>query len=281
MYLTQKNQALFPKVLWNRPINRTTAGRLLLVGGHHQNFLEIQEVYQLALACGVGECLIVMPDSLRTLLSHIENTHFIPSSPSGSIGKGAVAELVSLAEESDGLSIGANLSNNSETAVAVERLLIESQKPRVMYLEALEVASFNPKLVTDRDNCCIVVTMQELFKLAGKLDIALNIQPERGLLGRVELIQSVAQAMKASLVCMGKEIIIVSGEQTSVTPDISGRLNSAIFAAMSVFWTQKPAFEQLTTAAFIIQCISNTLANQDTISTAQTVREIEKVLMSF
>jgi NAD(P)H-hydrate repair Nnr-like enzyme with NAD(P)H-hydrate dehydratase domain len=280
-YLTQHNEPLFPKVLWNRPINRATAGRLLLVGGHSHDFVKVQEIYQLANACGVGRCVIVMPDSLRILLSHVEDTYFVPASPSGSMGKGAIAEIVRLAEESDGLSVGANLSNNSETAVAVERLLTESTKPRVIYLDALEVASFNPKLITDRNNCCIIVTMQGLFKLAGKLGVALNIQPERGLLGRVELIQSVAEAMKSSLICIGKEIIIVSDRQTSVTPETSAHLNSAVYATMSVFWTQKPDFEHLTAAAFIIQQLSKTFANQDTISTTQTVKEIEKVLMNF
>lgn len=277
-YLTQTEAPLFPKVLWNRPLTKTSAGRLLLIGGYQTEFQPVQAIYQLANASGIGECTVVMPDSLQKLLQSFQDTTFVASSPSGSLGKGAINELLHLASEYDGLSVGASLSNNSETAMTIERILSESQHPRCLYLDALDIVVFNPKLITANRNVCMIVTMPELFRLAGKLGVALNIQPERGLLGRVELVQSVAGAMKASLVYMGKELIIVSNGQTSVTPDISARLNQAIYATMSVFWTHKPNFEQLTTAAFIIRQISNQLANEDKIALPQIAEALDKAL---
>ncbi len=244
-YALQTDKPLFPKVLWNRPINKTSAGRLMLVGGHKNDFQAVQAIYQFCVAAGIGQCTTVLPDSLRTLLQAFDDTYFVPSSPSGSIGKAATAELLHLATEYDGLSIGANLSNNSETAVVIERLVGEAQKPTCLYLDALDVFSFKPALITNRTDCLILATMPELFKLAGKLKVALAIRPERGLLGRVELAQQVAEAMKASLVCAGKELIVISGGQTSVTTDISARLGSAVGGVCSVFWTQRQSFESL------------------------------------
>lgn len=280
-YQLQNEQPLFPKILWNRPINKLTAGRLLLVGGHSHDFVTVQEIYQLAMASGIAQCTIAMPDSLRRLLPPFDDAYFVPASPSGSIGRGATAELVSLAEETDGLSLGADLSNNSETAAATEHLLAESSRPRCLYLEALDIVSFNPQVIIDKDNSCIIINMQEFFKLADKLNIPLNIQPERGLLGRVELAQSIAADIKASLVLVGKEIIIVTGSQTSVTPGISARISSAIYAVMSVFWTQKPDFEHLTTAAFIIQQASVPLADEDYVPSSKVASIIDKLLKSF
>lgn len=254
---------------------------MLLIGGHRSDFLTIQEIYQLAIACGVGQCTIVLPDSLRPLLPALEDLFFVASSPSGSIGKAATGELMHIAEESDCLSVGASLSNNSETAVVIDRLLTESNRPRCIYLDGLDIVAFNPKLATERANCCLIVTMHELLKLAGKLGVYLNIHSERGLLGRVELVQSVTEAMQASLVCIGKELIIVSGAQTSVTPDISSSINSTIYAALSVFWTQKQNFEHLTTAAFIIQQVSISLGEQQNTTVMQTAKIIEKLLINF
>ena len=44
---------------------RQRAGRLLLIGGHKGEFSLLQAIYQTTEAAGIGECVAVMPDSLR------------------------------------------------------------------------------------------------------------------------------------------------------------------------------------------------------------------------
>src|SRR5207253_2372681 len=88
-YLKQGSEPLFPKVLWNRPVSRSGAGRLLVVGGHKDEFSSVQAIYQLSLAAGVGQCTVVLPDSLKTLLAGTPDSLFVPASTSGSLGKAA------------------------------------------------------------------------------------------------------------------------------------------------------------------------------------------------
>ena len=277
-YLSQSDQPLFPKVLWSRPITKSSSGSLLLPGGHSGDFLLIQSIYQYAVAAGIGQCSVILPDSLQKLLQSFSDTYFVASSPSGSIGRSAIAAILHLSNEYDGLAIGANLSNNSETAVVVERIIHEAHRPSVLYADGLEAIGFNPRSATNRADCLLIVTMPELFKLAGKLGVALSIKPERELLGRVELVQQVAAAMKASLVCAGRELIVVSAGQTSVTSDISARINAAIYATLAVFWTQKQSFQYLTTAAYVIRQVSIATSSDDTIDPAKIVRALQSAV---
>lgn len=279
-FLTQTTDALFPKILWNRPITKGAAGRLLLIGGHQRDFQLVQAIYQYAVASGIGQTTTVLPDSLRPLLQGFDDTYFVASSPSGSIGKAAAGELLHLAADYDALSIGANLSNNSETAVAIERIITETSKPAILYLDAFDALSFNLRLATDRDNCVIIVTMPQLFKLAGKLGVALQIKPERELLGRVEIIEQVASEINASLVCVGRELIVASESKISVTPDISARINPAIYGIISVFWTWRHSFEALTTGAYIIRQVSQAVQNEDKITNSHITKSIEMAMLT-
>jgi len=46
---------------------------------------------------GIGQCSVVMPNSLQKTLSSFDDTYFVPSSPSGSLGKAAIGEILQLA----------------------------------------------------------------------------------------------------------------------------------------------------------------------------------------
>src|SRR4051812_44492732 len=112
-FVRQDGDPLYPKILYNRPVTRHGAGRLLVVGGHSGEFSLPTAVYQLALAAGVGDCQVVLPDSLLKFIGGLPGTNFVPSSPSGSLGSEALGRIVELSEEADAVAIGASLSNNS------------------------------------------------------------------------------------------------------------------------------------------------------------------------
>ena len=277
-FITQGSEPVYPQILWNRPITRTTAGRLLLIGGHFGNFQAIQAVYSFANSAGIGQVTTVLPDALRPVLSGFDDTFFVPASPSGSIGQGALSEILALSHNNDAFAIGANVSNNSETAIVLERLLTQSDKPALIYDEALSrLAIFMPKLA-QRPKTTIVVTMPELIKLGNNLSIPLNIQPERGLLGRVELARTIAASWSAALVVLGREILIISGNEASVTPAFDNRLRQAAYGVLSTFWTQGQSFAALTTAAFVLSVSSKLLADEDSFMPQKVSRAIERAI---
>src|SRR3990172_12023595 len=95
-FLHQTNQPIFPKILWERPINKRAAKQLLIVGGHSMHFSATQQAYLEAIATGVGEAKVVLPDSVLKLTgsSNLPDCLFVPSNTSGSMAKAALDEIL-------------------------------------------------------------------------------------------------------------------------------------------------------------------------------------------
>ncbi|MDF2461721.1 MAG: hypothetical protein K0S68_1124, partial [Candidatus Saccharibacteria bacterium] len=83
-FIRQEDEPLHPTILYNRPVTRHAAGRLLVVGGHSGEFSVLTAIHQLSTAAGIGECNTVLPDNLAKLLSGAPGTFFVPSTESGS-----------------------------------------------------------------------------------------------------------------------------------------------------------------------------------------------------
>jgi len=265
-YEHQTTEPLYPKVIWNRPVARHGAGRLLIIGGHAKDFSLPTAIYGLVQASGIGECAVALPDSLLKLLSGMPDTTFVASTQAGSISRDALGRLLELAEDADAIAIGAGLSNNSETAVMTEKLLAMAEQPIIVFADTLIALQFNIRLVTDRADSLIILTMQELFKLAGQLSIPISIRPNGGLINKLEIIKSVKDAMAADLVVYGSDTIVAAGDKLSVTPanPVLSRLPAAYYAVLSVFWLQNRAnhYEGLTTAAWILHQAGRDLRQQ-------------------
>jgi hypothetical protein len=249
----QKDEPLYPKVLWSRPVTKRAAGKLLLIGGHPGNFGMLQAAYVGAIASGAGECTVVVPDSLQGTLAGAPDVVFVPSSPSGSIGKEASERILHLSEDYDAMVLGLNLSNNSETAVLVEALLSRLTLPLIATGETLQAAKFNPSLVTDRPATVIIADMPALYKLAGKLGVGLGSGV--GLNGKIAVIDSLSEGRAAHWLHYDGEIIVRSEKETTVTlTEIPEPAYPLLVAAVATFWMQNPAqtTESLTTAAYLI-----------------------------
>src|SRR4051812_6684812 len=107
----QHDEPLYPKALWNRPVARSAGGRILIAGGHRGDFSLPTTVHQIAIAAGVGQATVALPDVLRPLLAGAPDVEFLASSQSGSLGRAALGELVDLADDA-GAVILAGMSNN-------------------------------------------------------------------------------------------------------------------------------------------------------------------------
>jgi hypothetical protein len=256
----QSDEPLYPKVLWNRPVSRLGAGRLLLLGGHSGEFSLVTGVHQVIEASGVGECVAALPDSLVRILGGAPNTAFVASSPSGSLGREALARLIELGEDADAVLIGANLSNNSLTTILIERFMAESERPIIAFAAALVSLQHNLKGLTERPGNLLIVTMPEIFKLATALGVAITIRRDGGVLNKLEIIRDVAAASKCDYVVYGSEIIVsVDGKLGLSTVNYRlGQLPAMYFGTLSVFWTQNPKrrFEGLMTGSYVLGQVS-------------------------
>jgi len=277
-FLRQTNEPLFPKVLWNRPVGANRAGRLLLVGGHSQEFNAVGNVYAAAQSAEVGECTIVLPDALQKYLPGDSNHVFVPSTPAGSIAKDATAQILSLAQDSDAIALGASLSSNSETATVIESILSKTDKPIALFDEAFDLMKFHPQTLIG-ENRLIIATMPDLFKLAKHLKIGISVS-EPSLVGKLNIIRMLATVTKSQFLVYGPELIVVANNQESVT-HWKPVPATVLFGVASVLWLQNQAkpFEGLTTAAYLISKASQELP-EERLSQPELLKIIGKTIRS-
>jgi NAD(P)H-hydrate repair Nnr-like enzyme with NAD(P)H-hydrate dehydratase domain len=119
-----KDKPLYPNILWSRPENRLTAGKLLIVGGNLHGFAAVGQAYQAALKTGVGTARVLLPDSLqKTVGKMIDNCQFTASTPNGSFASQALAEMLDGATWADAVLLAGDFGRSSETAILLERFL--------------------------------------------------------------------------------------------------------------------------------------------------------------
>jgi NAD(P)H-hydrate repair Nnr-like enzyme with NAD(P)H-hydrate dehydratase domain len=266
-FVRQDDQPLYPKILYNRPVTRAGAGRLLVVGGHSGEFSLPTAIHQLSLAAGVGECRVILPDTLAKLLGGAPGTVFGPSNPSGSLGTEALGRILGLSEEADAVLVGASLSNNSSTAILVEHLIAKLERPFVVVDDGLTAMHHNLAAVTGNPEVLVVLTMAEVFKLCGSLHIPIHIRDGAGLINKLEIIQNLAAASRCSYAVYGSEIVIAAGGELIVTP-INYRLAlvpALFYSVLSTFWLQNPTDRRagLATGAYVIRAASGHLGATD------------------
>lgn len=253
----QTSEPLFPKVFWNRPLNRKAAKSLLIIGGHGKQFSGVQSAYQAALVAGIGQAKVVLPDSVAKYTGQLPDGVFVPSTKSGSFAKAAYAEIKAMVNDSDGVLLAGETSHNSETVTVMEQVLAETTMPMVISSDVAELMLYQPEALFAKPNRLLLAPTQLLVKLANRLELPLYTQGEN-LMNKVDLLDKLAEATKLELILLGHELIVYARGQVSVTaienfsPDLFG-LAKATFAT---FWLQHPnKFEALSTAAFVLSQI--------------------------
>lgn len=263
MFERQADEPLFANVLWNRPVSAHAAGRLLVVGAHTNGLATLQSVYQIAEAAGIGSLTLLVPETLRSMLGAVPEINFAPATVAGSLAKASLGQMIELASYADAVLVGPDLSNNSETAILIESFIGHYDRPLILTDDALEVITQSPDLVRSRPNTLIVLTMQQLFKLAGKLGVPLQIKPDGGITNKIEILTDFWSALRVDLALVGPEVIVKTAERVSVTAlsNQPATLLPAAYGVLSVFYTQNPKahYEGLTTGTFLLsQAINST-----------------------
>ncbi len=278
----QSDEPLFPDIFWNRPTIKSRGGRLLVVGGHSGAFSLVQGIYQTAEAAGIGEVHAAMPDALRPLLRDAGFGIFLPSTVSGSLGRAALGELMSLADDHDAAVIGANLTTNSETGIMIESLLTRSDQPVVVTQEGINVMKFNPEAITGNPKALVVSTMNGLFDLAGNLHMPIAIRPRSGVMGKLEILHQLASISRCHYVVVDQEVLVSADGRLGLTPlhRALTPLPALPIGIQATMWLQHRAkpYEALMTGAYILRELTAG-QNEMTVTTAATV--IRKLFIKF
>lgn len=278
-FIIQQSKPLFPKILWNRPVTSRGAGRMLIVGGQAHGFSGVQAAFAAALAAGIGECRLVLPDALRKVMPPSGGVNLVASTPTGSMARAALDEIIQLAEESDVVVVGIDLGKNSETMLLVERLMMELEDKLVVLAgDGLNILEFNTKLAC-RSDVMLVASNKELVRLHNFFDQPVNFQVKM-LESKVNLAAKMAEVAGCMVVGYGPELTVSAAGQSGVTPsqgETTG-LEVALAAVEAVFLVHNRGqrFEGLMTGAYIVAEVMRRA--QEGLSVQSFIRELPRAL---
>jgi ADP-dependent NAD(P)H-hydrate dehydratase / NAD(P)H-hydrate epimerase len=245
---------LFPDVIWSRPENKQSAGKLLIVGGNTHGFIDVGLSYQASVKAGAGTVRVLLPDGLRkTVGATLENCEFAPTTPSGSFAKTALNELLIHADWADCVLLAGEFGRNSETAIMLESFVEKYSGPLVITRDAIDYFFNHSLLLLDRPDTCVVGSTAQIHKLAINTHYPRAITTTLDLVQLVEIMHDFIPLHKAYVIThqLGTTIVAaenkISTTKTGTNEDI-WRIPTAATAA--VFWMQnfgKP-FEAISTS---------------------------------
>jgi len=245
---------LFPDVLWSRPETKRTAGKLLIIGGNLHSFASVGNAYVEALSAGAGQIRLVMPDALKKTVSKlIPDADFLPSTPSGSFARLALAGLIDQAGWADGVLIAGDLGNNSETAILLEKFTDKYSGQLTLAKDAASHFADIPEILMDRQKTTMIVDITQLQHLAGQVKFSQPFTSNMDLIRMVDALHDFSQPFAPNIITqhLSNYVVAVDGEVSTTnvgTEKISWRIPTAAHAA--VWWLQNPTnpFEALTTS---------------------------------
>ena len=142
---------LYPDIAWNKPQQRAQAGKLGIIGGNRLSFRAIEHSYTTALATGVGQARVVLPDALRgTIPTSVTDTIFAASNSSGSLGNEAWPELQALTGWADALLLIGDAGRNSQTAIVYEKLVSHTTTPLIISRDAVDLLMPSAPQITNQ-----------------------------------------------------------------------------------------------------------------------------------
>jgi NAD(P)H-hydrate repair Nnr-like enzyme with NAD(P)H-hydrate dehydratase domain len=247
------DKPLFPDVLWSRPENRRHAGKLLIIGGHKQEFNIVSEAYTAALKAGAGTVRVILPDSLQKMLHKLfPETEYAASTPIGSFSRQALGTLLDAADWADAVFLAGDLGRNSETAVLLEGFVEKYRGKLAMAGDSTDYFLNQKDRITSRNGTLLIANLGQLQKLAAPA----LIQQNSDFIKAIEQVSDWASQTLLSIVTIHSDKAIVAvKQQISTSPVKISTPDAALAAYTTVWWLQQPErpFEALTTAVYCYQ----------------------------
>lgn len=216
----EPGKPLFPDVEWTKPERRAQAGKLAIVGGNKLSFVAVADSYSEALASGVGEVRILLPDVLRkTIPPSMTDVIFGETNPSGSIAKNAETELRAIGEWADGVLLIGDAGRSSETAIVYENFVREYSGSLTITRDAVDLLKNSTQLVVERPSTLLIVSFAQLQKLFQAVYYPKILTFSMQLAGIVESLHKFTITYPVSIVVFHQDhLIVASGGEVVTQP---------------------------------------------------------------
>ena len=238
------DKPLFPDLLWSRPEHKNSAGKLLVIGGNLHAFAAPAEAFSTAEKAGAGTVRVILPDATKKIVGRImEHVEYAPSTPSGSFGQKATAELLELSMWADGVLVAGDLGRNSETAILLEKFISKYAGQLTLTKDAVDYVVSSPEVISKRQNTLLVLSFAQLQKLASQLGFDRAFTFDMDVLRFVDTLHQFTEQFPMSIVVKHLDQIHAGVNGKIVTTKLQEDLDIwrvKIAASASVWWIQNP-----------------------------------------
>ena len=248
------SEPLFPEMIWNKPENRSLAGKLLIVGGNLHAVSKVAQAYEYASKHGAGEVKVALPDSLKkTVGSALPSCEFVESTPSGSFALKSKNSLLAFGNWADAVLFCGDLGHNSETAVLLEQFMKDYSAHITLANDALDYFLSHAEAALSRPKTVLVMTIAELQAMCKDIRWPTPITFSMGLVQLAKELHELTGKYPASIVMHYEaNFVCAHAGQVCTTPSENGDdlWRTLIATKASVDCMQNPTktFEALATA---------------------------------
>jgi hypothetical protein len=245
---------LFSNIEWQKPEQKSLAGKLLIVGGNKLGFAAVAQAYNDALAAGVGEARAALPKALKPVIDKFAlDCVYVADNPSGGMSKDALPALEASAAWADALLLIGDAGRNSETAITLEQLLSHSPKPALITRDTVDLLRGNIPQLLERPNTTFVVSLAQLQKIFQAVYYPKTILFSMQLSTLVETLHKFTISYPITLVVFHQnQLVVANGGKVSTTPweEVMMIWRGSVAAKASVYWLQNltQPFEAITTS---------------------------------
>jgi hypothetical protein len=216
----EPGKALFPDIEWNKPEQRSHAGKLGVVGGNKLGFVAVGDSYTAAQDSGVGQVRVLLPDVLKKAVPPvITDIVFAASNPSGSLSREALPELRALGSWADAMLLIGDAGRNSETAILYEDFVRNYVGSLTITRDAIDLLFNAPEAMVERDQTLLVVSFAQLQKIFTKVYYPKMLVFSMQLQQLVETLHKFTITYPVTIATFHQDqIVIASAGQVTTTP---------------------------------------------------------------
>jgi NAD(P)H-hydrate repair Nnr-like enzyme with NAD(P)H-hydrate dehydratase domain len=235
---------LFPDIEWNKPEQRSKAGKLAIIGGNKLGFAGVAEAYSVATEAGVGQVRVLLPDVLKkTIPAAITDAVFGPTNPSGSLTKEAIAQMNAAGEWAESVLLIGDAGRSSETAIAYEQFVQHYTGPLVITRDAVDLIKNNPQALVERPKTLLVVSFAQLQKLFQSVYYPKILTFSMQLTNLVEAVHKFTITYPVTITVLHKDHLVIAHEGQVISRPWENPMaiwRGSVAARATVYWLWNP-----------------------------------------
>lgn len=166
-YWTQYKKETDLGIDFERPDQKTLAGRLLVLGGQANSFFVVANAINTAEKEKIGDVKALMPDSLSKKIPNNDRVVFLPSDKSGGFSETATSLALNSLTQADAMIVIGDMGKNSETIKFLDELLIKNEKDILLMRDAVDLAisGDNVENWLEKGNIVLFVSIAQFKKI--------------------------------------------------------------------------------------------------------------------